>query len=165
MAAAAAALMFARCLNPGMMKAQKGWFASDVAVMVWKYAILVVTLLLLTGCGFLSLGQPNLASHDPALKIPAIKAAARHHDQAAVPVLIQALSSSDSAIRFYAIYALRQITGHEFGYVYYAPQRQRDKAITQWKKWFHASHGGGIHPPAAVCFPASSTVLMNGSAT
>lgn len=133
--------------------------------MVLKYTIPVVTLLLLTGCGFLSLGQPNLASHDPALKIPAMKAAARHHDRAAIPVLIQALSSQDPAIRFYAIYALRKITGHEFGYVYYAPERRRDKAITHWKKWFYASHGGSFHPPAAVWFPARFTVLMNGSAT
>ncbi len=107
---------------------------------VVKYLTLVLTLLMLTGCGFLSLGRPSLASDDPALKIPAMKVAARQHDRSAIPLLITALSSQDSAIRFYAIYALRKITGHEFGYVYYAPRPQRETAIRRWRKFLAAQH-------------------------
>ena len=133
------------------------WFVRGVAVMVGKYVILIVATLLLTGCGFLSLGQPNLASDDPAQKIPAIKSAAHHHDSAAIPLLIKALSSQDSAIRFYAIYALHKITGHEFGYVYYASGARRRVAIARWKKWLAAQHLTHIHMPVAKTKPAAPT--------
>lgn len=131
-----------------------GWFVRDVAVMVGKYGFLVVAMLLLTGCGFLSLEQPNLASDDPAQKIPAIKSAARHHESSAIPLLIKALSSQDSAIRFYAIYALHKITGHEFGYVYYASESRRSLAIARWKKWLAAQHSTHFHLPVAKTGPA-----------
>jgi hypothetical protein len=107
----------------------------DHAVMLLKCTTLALALLMLTGCGFLSLGRPSLASDDPALKIPAMKMAAREHNRAAIPLLIKALSSQDSAIRFYAINALHKITGHQFGYVYYAPRRQRNMAITRWRQF------------------------------
>ena len=137
------------------------WFVRGVAVMVGKYVIPVVATLLLllplTGCGFLSLGQPNLASDDPAQKIPAIKSAAHHHESSAIPLLIKALSSQDSAIRFYAIYALHKITGHEFGYVYYASGARRRVAIARWKKWLAAQHLTHIHMPVAKTKPAAPT--------
>ncbi len=117
--------------------------------MSFKIAILSFILLSFTGCQFAALGRPTLTSHDPALKIPAMKRAARHHDFAALPLLIKALSSQDSAIRFYAIYALHKITEHEFGYVYYAPQHQRSRAITRWKKWLAAT-GHQPHPDTGV---------------
>ncbi|MGC8624791.1 MAG: HEAT repeat domain-containing protein [Phycisphaerae bacterium] len=113
--------------------------------MVFKYVILLLALLSLTGCGFFSLGRPALASDDPALKIPAMKIAARHHDQSAIPLLIKALSSQDSAIRFYAIYALRKITGHEFGYIYYASEHRRKIAIRRWKKWLATQQPARTH--------------------
>ena len=117
----------------------------NMARMVFKYAILILALLPLTGCSVLSLGRPALASEDPALKIPAMKSAARDHDQSAIPLLIKALSSQDSAIRFYAIYALRKITGHQFGYIYYASEHRRKIAIRRWRKWFAAQHPTGAH--------------------
>ena len=121
-------------------------FDWDRAMRVSKYAVLAVALLL-TGCGFLSLGRPDLASDDPALKIPAMKLAARHHDQKAIPTLIKALSSQDSAIRFYAIYALRKITGHQFGFIYYASKTRRSVATARWKQWFTARRSAGFHLP------------------
>jgi hypothetical protein len=140
-----------------------GWFVRGVVLMVGKYVLPVVAmLLLLTGCGFLSLGQPNLASDDPAQKIPAIKLAACHHDASAIPLLIKALSSQDSAIRFYAIYALHKITGHEFGYVYYASEARRSLAIARWKKWLAAQHSTHFHLPVAKTGPAVPTSAIPG---
>jgi len=149
--------------NPVMIINCDGWFVRGVALMVGKYVIPVVATLLLTGCGFLSLGQPNLASDDPAQKIPAIKSAARHHDSSAIPLLIKALSSQDSAIRFYAIYALHKITGHEFGYVYYASESRRNFAIARWKKWLAAQHSMHIHLPVAnIGFVAPTSAILGG---
>ena len=130
--------------------------------MVGKCVILVVAMLLLTGCGFLSLGPPNLASHDPAQKIPAIKWAARHHESSAIPQLIKALSSQDSAIRFYAIYALHKITGHTFGYVYYASEYRRSVAIACWKKWLATRHSIRFHLPVGKTGPAACTSAIPG---
>ncbi|HTV47651.1 MAG TPA: HEAT repeat domain-containing protein [Phycisphaerae bacterium] len=91
--------------------------------------------LLVAGCSLFDLGGPNLNSDDPSQKIPAMRQAAQNHDISAIPALIDALGSEDPAIRFYAIYALEQITGQQFGYVYYAPEPQRDTAIERWKEW------------------------------
>lgn len=128
------------CAGIGLRAVVFDW---DRAMRVSKYAVLAVALLL-TGCGFLSLGRPDLASDDPALKIPAMKLAALHHDQTAIPMLIKSLSSQDSAIRFYAIYALRKITGHQFGFIYYASKTRRSAATARWKKWYTARRSAGI---------------------
>jgi HEAT repeat protein len=89
----------------------------------------------LTGCSLFDLGGANLNSDDPSLKIPAMRQAGQNHDQTAIPALIDALSSDDAAVRFYAINSLQQITGQQLGFIYYAPESQRDAAIERWKAW------------------------------
>ena len=133
-----------------------------MALMAGKYIFLIVAPLLLTGCGFLSLGKPSLASDDPAQKIPAIKRAARHHDRAAIPLLVKALSSQDSAIRFYAIYALHQLTGHDFGYVYYAAKARRRMAVARWKIWLAAQKSVHLSPPLSASHGTADTSKLAG---
>lgn len=95
----------------------------------------IFTIACISGCGLFRLGHSNLLSHDPALKIPAIKQAADRHSAAAIPILIKGLDSTDPAIRFYSAYALKQITGRTLGYKYYSPDYQRELAIMRWHHW------------------------------
>lgn len=99
---------------------------------------------MLVGCiaGLLMLGlgacaEPPVSeggfdAADPGSKLYAITRAGRQKDASAIPHLIEQLDSDDQAVRMYAIGALERITGQRKGYVYYAPQAQRDAAIQRW---------------------------------
>ncbi|MGC8540656.1 MAG: HEAT repeat domain-containing protein [Phycisphaerae bacterium] len=132
---------------------------------VTQYTVLVAALLLLAGCGLFSLGRPDLASKDPALKIPAMKLAAQQDDKKAIPTLIKALSSQDPAIRFYAIYALHKITGHRFGFIYYASKSRRNVAAARWKRWFATQPGRGFHLSAPKLGHAAPVPVVSGGAS
>jgi hypothetical protein len=97
-------------------------------------------------CGCFGREPPSLKSHDPALKIPAIKQAVDQHDLAACAVLVKDLDSDDPAIRFYAVEGLRKLTGETFDYRYYDDEIARKPAIARWKEWLVAQ--GLVTAPA-----------------
>jgi hypothetical protein len=88
-------------------------------------------------------GPLVVTSSDPSVKIPAIKKAVRLKDRNAVKQLVTDLESDDPAVRFYAINGLRRITGHEFGYAYYATDEERAAAVRRWQQWLEGKDRGG----------------------
>jgi hypothetical protein len=88
----------------------------------------------LTGCGP-PRGSQYVDNDDPDVKIPAIQQAVRTKDKKAVPVLVNDLDSDDPAVRFYAIEALRRLTGDTMGYNYYEDEDVRKPAVERWKAW------------------------------
>lgn len=93
----------------------------------------MILLLIAGGCA-----RPTgrgIADDDASFKIPAIKEAAKEKDRSAIPQLIHDLNSTDPAVRFYAIEALRRLTGETFDYRYYQSERDRQPAIEKWKAW------------------------------
>jgi HEAT repeat protein len=50
-------------------------------------------------------------------------------------VLVQGLESERVEYRFKCFEALRELTGHTFGYVHNAPAEERAAAVTKWKAW------------------------------
>jgi hypothetical protein len=85
------------------------------------------------GCGH---GPRHVSDEDPSDKIPAVELAARTRDRGAIPQLIRDLASDDSAVRFYAIDALRRMTQQTFGYRYFDDEEHRAPAIARWKQWY-----------------------------
>jgi hypothetical protein len=77
----------------------------------------------------------SVKSHNPLVKIPAIKQAVREDDRAVLPQLVHDLDSDDAAVRFFAIAGLRHITGKDFGYRFYDDKIERRPAIEQWRQW------------------------------
>ena len=90
-------------------------------------------------------GPRTVRSEDLAVKIPAIKQAAEAKDLSAAPQLVKDLESDDAAVRLFAIEGLRQMSGEEFGYVYYADREQRKPAVTKWRQWL-AEQGAATRP-------------------
>jgi HEAT repeat protein len=87
----------------------------------------------LAGCA-----QPKgrgLLDEDASFKIPAIKEAAEQSDADAIPQLVAALEDDDAAVRFYAIEALRRLTGQTFDYHFYDDEPDRQPAVARWKSW------------------------------
>jgi hypothetical protein len=97
-------------------------------------------------------GPPRrpLLDGDPIFLIPAIKKTAKEDHAAEVPRLIELLESEDSAVRLYAIGALRDLTGQNMGYVFYAPLLQRQEGVDRWRRW---AVENGLLPSSAL--PAS----------
>ena len=94
-------------------------------------------LLMLAGCAADKLGPvgfSDLEHKDPARRIRAIKWAGENKIVKAVPLLIDRLEEQDKSVRFFAIGALKRITGKDYGYNYRANPDQCSKAIKRWRE-------------------------------
>ena len=96
---------------------------------------------LAAACGCTPHDPRRIGATDPTSNIPAIQEAARDHDRAAVPQLVQQLESDDPAVRFYAIEALHKLTGETFGYRFYDDADQRRPAVEKWKRYAAGVNG------------------------
>ena len=105
-----------------------------IACLIILLAATPVAAPLLSGCHEPA-GPRSVRSDLLTVKIPAIKEAAQRHDTSAVAPLIEDLDSDDPAVRMYAIMALHEITGQDFGYVYYQDLEQRKPAAAKWRQW------------------------------
>ncbi|MCP4710218.1 MAG: HEAT repeat domain-containing protein [Planctomycetes bacterium] len=76
----------------------------------------------------------NLESIDPATRIRAIKWAGENKVHNAIPLLVDRLQEQDRTVRFYAIMALRRITGDDLGFDYKADPAQRAEAVKKWRQ-------------------------------
>lgn len=95
--------------------------------------------LLIAGCSGYA-GPRSIVNEDPAVKIPEIKTAVGRRDRAAMPQLVKDLDSDDAAVRFYAVEALRRLTGETFGYDWTDDDRHaRRPAIQRWESYVAAN--------------------------
>ena len=91
------------------------------------------------GCGGYA-GPRSIVNEDPAVKIPQIKAAATKQDRSAIPQLARDLDSDDAAVRFYAIEALRRLTGETLDYDWTEEDRHaRRPAVERWREYVRAN--------------------------
>jgi len=97
----------------------------------------VLVVLVVSGCSPFNrkVVFSDLESQDPAVRIRAIKWAADNSVLPAVPQLVDSLGSEDQAVRFYAIEALRRITGTDCDYDYKTPPDRRAAAVKRWRKF------------------------------
>ncbi len=78
--------------------------------------------------------QKNLSSQFPLERARAIVASSDRGDKDAVPKLVELLDDLDPAVRMYSIVALQRLTGQTYGYAYYAPPAERERAIERWRE-------------------------------
>jgi HEAT repeat protein len=55
--------------------------------------------------------------------------------KAGYSVLVEGLESERVEYRYKCFEALRELTGHTFGYVHNGPEEERAEAVTKWKAW------------------------------
>jgi|SRR5271170_12494 len=82
-----------------------------------------------------SKGPRTVENKDPTVSIPVIEDDVRQHDQKDDAQLVVDLNDDDPAVRFYAIEALRRLTGDDFGYRYYEDEDGRAAAVAKWNQW------------------------------
>lgn len=101
----------------------------------------VLIILMLTGCGSFDrkFGLSDLESPDTRVKIMAIKWAGDNKISPAVPQLVDFLQNEDKPVRFYAIEALRRITGTDHGYDYKAAPHIRAAAVKRWREFLDSN--------------------------
>lgn len=85
------------------------------------------------GCEAPDARRHRLQSLSPVERSDAIVATAQSRDFEAVAALVDRLDDDDRAVRLYAILALRELCGEDFGYRYYAPSADRASAIEAWR--------------------------------
>jgi hypothetical protein len=115
-----------------------------------RAAVWLLLLLAVSGCASdqpVRAIQPEFDLHDPdpRIRMRAVEAVAGKRDAQYVPDLIEMLDDEDEAVRVVAIGALRDLTGHDTGYVAYASPRELQDQVRAWRAW-HA--GGGAAAPA-----------------
>jgi HEAT repeat protein len=101
-------------------------------------ATLLLTVILLTEVGGCVHPRAPIRFDSPDVnaRIAAIRHAVRTKDQSAAPHLVVALDDDDPAVRFYAIEALRQLTGERKGYNYFEDDPDlRRPAVDRWRAW------------------------------
>jgi hypothetical protein len=105
--------------------------------------LLFVLMMVLVFAGCQSAGgqrdDAGLESSNPTLRIMAIKRAGDSKDSAAVPQLVDCLQNEDNSVRFYAVEALRRITGTDRGYDYKDPPQKRAAAVKRWQDFLATS--------------------------
>jgi hypothetical protein len=127
-------------------------------------AALLVGGVLNLGCA-VSRGKPSMESPDPALRVPAIKAAAGGKGVKAegqLVSLVAALSDPDAGIRLFAIQSLEARTGESFGFVYYQTYEERRPAIERWNTWLV---GRGLAPTAGLGNESGAATLTTTAPT
>ncbi len=112
---------------------------SNLCACVWLWT---ATTLVLSGCGSpfdRKMGLSDLDSPNPAVRIMAIKWAGDNKASSAIPRLVDFLHDEDTSVRFFAIEALRRITGTNNGYDYKASPQLRAEAVERWREFLEAN--------------------------
>jgi hypothetical protein len=101
----------------------------------------VLITLMLAGCGPFDrkFGLSDLESPDTGVRIMAIKWAGDNKISPAVPQLVDFLQNEDKPVRFYAIEALRRITGTDHGYDYKSAPHIRAAAVKRWREFLDSN--------------------------
>jgi len=92
-------------------------------------------------------GAPALAvglqSENPAERVDACIRAAQAQDASVLGLLVERLEDSSADVRFFAIQALRRITGQSLGYRYYDAPEDRRRSVRRWREWLKAQVASG----------------------
>lgn len=107
---------------------------------------------LLVGCSSTSGERGRLNSRYPLDRARAIVRLAEAGDTNAVHKLVDLLEDSDRAVRLYAILALERLCQTNYGYNYYDPEPERERAVRRWRDALRngdvvARAGTGLSPP------------------
>lgn len=91
------------------------------------------SLIVLSACRSGSPSRAQLESPYPLDRVRAAVHAAERGDAGAVDLLIERLEDHDRGVRMYAILALERLCGTDYGYVYYASEIDRGRAVQRWR--------------------------------
>ncbi len=72
----------------------------------------------------------------PGVRYTAAYCLCRFRDPRGLPVLFEALRSSEGSDRYVGIYRLREVTGMDFGFKENDPPEKRVESIQRWEAWF-----------------------------
>ena len=112
---------------------------SNLSTCVW---FLTAAILMLVGCSSpvdRKIEISDLNNPNPMVRIMAIKWAGDNKVSLAIPQLVDFLQDEDKSVRFFAIEALRRITGTDNGYDYKANPQLRAEAVERWREFLKSN--------------------------
>ena len=99
----------------------------------------------ISGCGWSPFARRDICAdlqhEDPSVRLAAIHRAGREKMPEAVPYLVDRLTDSEEDVRFFAIEALKRITGLDHGYRYWDSRAGREQALERWSRWLTQGRG------------------------
>ena len=107
----------------------------------------VACAVVLSGC--FPAPEPSFYAANPADRVRAADDAGDSRDERAVPDLINQLESDDPAQRAAAVASLREITGQDHGYEWWAGEAERQAAAARWAAWYAAQIESAARQDAA----------------
>ena len=100
----------------------------------WLYWPIIIIIVIGCDCPKKIGGLADLENPDPTIRIRAIKWAGKYQVHDAVPLLVDRLQEQDRSVRFFAILALKRITGDDLGFDYKADASCRARAVEKWRQ-------------------------------
>jgi hypothetical protein len=87
----------------------------------------------------------KIESQAPLTRARAVGLGGAKTDSQVVPALIGRLNDTDPVVRLAANEELRKRTGRDFGFVPWASDEERSRAVARWRTWL--GHGGRSASP------------------
>jgi hypothetical protein len=121
-------------------------------------AMVAATVLPCWGCGLAPHDFRKIQHPAPLVRARAVGLGGRESDTQVVPALVARLDDEDPVVRLAANEELRKRTGRDFGYVPWASDEERARAIAQWRSWLTGPPmpAGSIQSPELPPLPAKS---------
>ena len=114
-----------------------------MATIRWSLGVAVVWAAgALAGCASPETARSMAQSSDPVVRAKGCKLAGDDRQTAMVPLLVDRLEDPDSAVRFFAIEALRRITGTDLDYREADTPAAKAKTIARWRQYVAKGNGG-----------------------
>ena len=105
----------------------------EVVTLALAGGLAALALLVACGCGGEAGRRAQLRSNNPLDRAEAIVRVYDTRDRRAAQKLVDLLDDPSSAVRMYAILALRGLTGEDFGYRYYDSEGARAASVQRWR--------------------------------
>ncbi len=93
------------------------------------------------GCGIAPKSFRKVADPAPIVRARSVSLGQRLPQNRVLPVLIDRLEDRDPVVRLAAFEQLRKDTGQTFGYVPWAGEPDRAKAVARWRAWWRLQQG------------------------
>ena len=102
----------------------------------WARSTALLPALALAGCGIAPKTFQNVTDPAPIVRARSVGLSQGLPESKVVPALLDRLEDKDPVVRLAAAEELRQGTGRNFGFVPWASETDRARAVTRWRDWW-----------------------------
>jgi hypothetical protein len=107
-----------------------------VRLMRWARTVTLLASPLLSGCGIAPKTFLNVNDPAPIVRARSVGLSQGLPESQVVPALLDRLEDKDPVVRLAAAEELKKGTGRNFGFVPWANETDRARAVARWRAWW-----------------------------